>query len=70
VAGFCTPGLGRSRTSDWTIAGGRFAERCQAFILIALGESIVIIGAPLTDLKVTAAVVTSFIHGLDDPGLF
>ena len=55
VVGFYTPGLGRSRTSDWTIAGGHFAERCQAFILIALGESIVIIGATLTDVKITAA---------------
>jgi low temperature requirement protein LtrA len=62
VVGFATPGLGRSRTSDWTIEGGHFAERCQAFILIALGESIVIIGATLTDVKpVTAASVASFV---------
>src|SRR5690349_24418932 len=61
VVGFYTPGLGRSRTSDWTIAGGHFAERCQAFILIALGESIVIIGATLTDLEVTAAVLAAFV---------
>jgi low temperature requirement protein LtrA len=48
--------------SDWTIEGGHFAERCQAFILIALGESIVIIGATLTDVKdITAAAVASFV---------
>jgi low temperature requirement protein LtrA len=61
AAGFATPGLGRSRTSDWTIAGGHFAERCQAFILIALGESIVIIGATLSGQKITAAGVTAFV---------
>jgi len=62
VVGFYTPGLGRSRTSDWTIEGGHFAERCQAFILIALGESIVIIGAALTEVKeITAAAVASFV---------
>jgi low temperature requirement protein LtrA len=62
VVGFYTPGLGRSRTSDWTIEGGHFAERCQAFILIALGESIVIIGAALTGVKeLTAATVASFV---------
>jgi low temperature requirement protein LtrA len=61
LAGFWTPGLGRSRTSDWTIEGGHFAERCQGFILIALGESIVIIGATLTGDKVTAEAVTSFV---------
>ena len=62
VVGFATPGLGRSRTSDWTIEGGHFAERCQGFILIALGESIVIIGATLTEMKsVTVSSVTAFI---------
>jgi low temperature requirement protein LtrA len=62
LAGFYTPRLGRSRTSDWTIEGGHFAERCQAFILIALGESIVIIGATLTEVKeITAAAVASFV---------
>ncbi|HXO23652.1 MAG TPA: low temperature requirement protein A, partial [Streptosporangiaceae bacterium] len=61
LVGFYTPGLGRSRTSDWTIAGGHFAERCQAFVLIALGESIVIIGATLTERPVAAANVTAFV---------
>jgi low temperature requirement protein LtrA len=61
AAGFYTPGLGRSRTSDWTIEGGHFAERCQGFILIALGESIVIIGSTLTEKPVAAANVTAFV---------
>jgi low temperature requirement protein LtrA len=50
TVGFYTPGLGRSTTQEWTIEGGHFAERCQAFILIALGESIVVIGATLSSL--------------------
>src|SRR5580698_10243274 len=62
LVGFATPRLGRSRTSDWTIAGGHFAERCQAFILIALGESVDIIGATLSaDRSMTAADVTGFV---------
>jgi low temperature requirement protein LtrA len=61
LAGFATPALGRSLTSDWTIEGGHFAERCQAFILIALGEPIVIIGATLSGLAhVTAVAVAAF----------
>lgn len=48
--GFQTPGLGRSHTSDWTIDGRHFAERCQAFVLIAIGESIIVIGGRLYDL--------------------
>ena len=54
LAGFWTPGLGRSATSDWTIEGNHLAERCQAFILIALGESIVLIGATLSRLLETS----------------
>lgn len=49
AVGFRVPGIGRSETSDWTIMGGHFAERCQAFVLIALGESIVVTGGTLSD---------------------
>jgi low temperature requirement protein LtrA len=45
--GFYVPGLGRSATTEWTISGSHFAERCQAFVLIALGESIIVIGGLL-----------------------
>src|SRR3569623_328964 len=37
--GFWVPRIGRSDSHDWGVAGGHFAERCQAFVLIALGES-------------------------------
>lgn len=45
MAGFPVPGLGRSQTSDWTIDGGHLAERCQLFVIIALGESVLATGA-------------------------
>jgi low temperature requirement protein LtrA len=61
AVGFYTPGLGRSHTSDWTIEGGHFAERCQAFILIALGESVVVIGATLTEKPVSASDATALV---------
>jgi len=64
MVGFYTPGLGRSTTTEWTIEGGHLAERCQAFILIALGESVVIIGATLSGLlatTVTWAEVGAFV---------
>jgi low temperature requirement protein LtrA len=62
AVGYYTPGLGRSRTWDWTIEGNHFAERCQAFILIALGESIVVIGANLAGLHtVTGWELAAFI---------
>lgn len=49
MLGFALPGLGRSRTSDWTIEGGHLAERCQAFVIVALGETLVATGATLAE---------------------
>jgi low temperature requirement protein LtrA len=65
AVGFYTPGLGRSTTQEWAIEGGHFAERCQAFMLIALGESIVVIGATLSGLAhITGSEIAAFIVAL------
>jgi low temperature requirement protein LtrA len=61
AVGFPVPHWGRSTTLDWTIAGGHFAERCQAFVLIALGESLVVIGTRLSDEHLSAATVAAFL---------
>lgn len=45
IAAFWTPGLGRSTTQDWNISGEHMAERAGLFIIIALGESILVTGA-------------------------
>ena len=47
MVGLYVPWLGRSTTRDWAIEGSHFAERCQSFVMIALGESIIVIGAGL-----------------------
>jgi low temperature requirement protein LtrA len=57
VAGYWLPGRGRAATTDWDIEGGHFAERCQLFIIIALGESIVVTGASAADAGLTSTVV-------------
>lgn len=49
--GFPVPGLGRSRTSDWTIEGGHLAERCQLFVIVALGESLLATGGTLAEVE-------------------
>ncbi len=46
---FRTPLLGRSSGSDWDISGTHMAERCALFIIIALGEGIVVTGASVAD---------------------
>jgi low temperature requirement protein LtrA len=56
-AGYWLPGRGRAATTDWNIEGGHFVERCQLFIIIALGESIVVTGATAADAGLSAQVV-------------
>jgi low temperature requirement protein LtrA len=36
-------------SSDWTIEGGHFAERCQLFVMVALGETILVTGATVSE---------------------
>jgi low temperature requirement protein LtrA len=57
---FWTPGLGRSSTADWDVEGGHMAERCGLFIIIALGESILVAGTKFGNLPMTAATVAAF----------
>jgi low temperature requirement protein LtrA len=60
ASGFYTPGLGRSTTSDWNIAGDHLAERCQLFMIIVLGESILDTGSTLAAMPFTPARMTAF----------
>jgi low temperature requirement protein LtrA len=60
--GFYVPGFSRSATREWTISGSHFAERCQAFVLIALGESIVVIGTRIAGIdQPTGAEIAAFL---------
>jgi low temperature requirement protein LtrA len=61
ACGFYAPGLGRSQTTDWTITGGHMAERCQLFIIIALGESLLVTGTSFGDLPLSAMTVAAFV---------
>ncbi|MFB3099473.1 MAG: low temperature requirement protein A, partial [Acidimicrobiia bacterium] len=53
--GYWVPGLGRQQIGDRDIDPGHFAERFQLFIIIVLGESIVITGATAAALELTTA---------------
>jgi len=46
--------------ADWVVEGGHMAERCAGFIIIALGESIVVTGATFADLTWTTDNVLAF----------
>ncbi len=57
---FWIPRYGASSVADWIVEGGHMAERCAGFIIIALGESIVVTGATFADLHWTLETVTAF----------
>jgi low temperature requirement protein LtrA len=59
--GFWTPGLGRSTTADWDVEGGHMAERCGLFVIIALGESILVTGATVAELELSAGTFAAFV---------
>jgi low temperature requirement protein LtrA len=57
---FRVPGRRRLTHGTWDVATGHFAERFQLFVILALGESIVITGATTADLELTTARVVAF----------
>ncbi len=61
ATGFPLPGLGRSHTTDYTIAGGHMAHRCFLFITIALGESILVIGSQYDEIPHVASTAAAFV---------
>jgi low temperature requirement protein LtrA len=65
AAGYWVPRLGRTPAQEWSIEGSHFAERFQLFIIIALGESVVVTGSTAAaehiDLAGAFAIAISFL---------
>lgn len=69
-ARYWVPRLGASAVRDWAIDGALFAERFQLFVIIALGETIVITGATASDLDIDAAVGAAILVALISTAAF
>ncbi|QVG65564.1 low temperature requirement protein A [Curtobacterium flaccumfaciens pv. flaccumfaciens] len=65
---FWLPGRGRSSWEAWRVRGGHFAERSALFIIIVLGESILVVGRALSEHGLTeeniAASLSAFIDAV------
>jgi low temperature requirement protein LtrA len=61
VARFWIPKYGASSVQDWYVEGSHMSERCAGFIIIALGESIVVSGATFADLAWSAENIAAFV---------
>lgn len=61
VFAFRTPGLGRSETEEWNVIGGHIAERCGLFVIICLGETLLISGATFAKVPWTGMNLAAFL---------
>jgi low temperature requirement protein LtrA len=59
--GYFVPGIGRSSTADWKVDGGHMAERCALFVISALGEALLVPGAPAAARPATTPAVCAFV---------
>jgi low temperature requirement protein LtrA len=69
MSGFAFPGMGRSSTQDWTIEGGHLTERCQLFVIVALGETLLASGGSLASshewtFPVLSAMTATFLSAM------
>lgn len=61
IAYFRLPGLGASSTADWDVDPQHMGERCGLFVIIALGESLLITGATFANLPWNQPSVLGFL---------
>jgi len=61
---FWVPKLGFSSVEAWAVEGSHMAERCAGFIIIALGEAVVVNGATFAELDWTAENILAFVAAL------
>jgi low temperature requirement protein LtrA len=61
AVGFRVPGLGRSRTREWNVDAPHMAERCGLFLIIALGEGLLVTGRTFAAAEWTGAAMTAFL---------
>jgi low temperature requirement protein LtrA len=63
--GFWLPRPAGTPIGDWSLAGGHLAERMQLVLMIALGESILRVGATFSEVRASVAAVAAFLAERD-----
>jgi low temperature requirement protein LtrA len=58
---YWVPFLGRSDITTWNVAGGHMAERVSLFLIIVLGESIIVSGTSFSEGPLDGAHVLAFL---------
>ncbi len=60
-AGYLVPGIGRDVSANWSVKGGHIAERCGLFVIICLGETLLVSGATFARLAWDTAGTLAFL---------
>ncbi len=63
LVGFRLPLARAGQMSEWMVAGGHLAERCQLLLLVAFGESFLRIGESFSHDRHTVAIDAAFLIG-------
>ena len=61
ISFFRVPGLGKSSTAEWDVDPHHMAERCGLFVIIALGESLLVTGATFAGLPLERPQMLAFL---------
>ncbi len=61
AVGYLVPGLGRDHSANWAVKGGHIAERCGLFVIICLGETLLVSGATFAKLDWDLAGTAAFL---------
>jgi low temperature requirement protein LtrA len=67
---YWVPGLGNANMSSWAVAGGHMAERAGLFMIVALGESIIVTGTVFSRSDFTPATIAAFLAAFVSTILF
>ncbi|WP_456787836.1 low temperature requirement protein A [Cellulomonas sp. P5_C5] len=58
---FWVPGLGPTNPHTWSVRGSHMAERVSLFLIISLGESIIVTGTAFAELELDATTLLAFL---------
>ncbi|WP_306231367.1 low temperature requirement protein A [Agrococcus beijingensis] len=61
LLGFPVPGMGRVELGRWDLSGAHIAERSALFVLIAVGEGLLVTGITFVELETTPQTVVAMV---------
>lgn len=64
MVSFWVPGLRADRSANWAVRGAHMAERCGLFVIICLGETLLVSGATFAEMDWDRAGMLAFLASI------